>query len=476
MRFKAEAGGPSVMRVLRAVALLHLLLPLFVLAAVTYRPHIRSWPALAVMAGSTLVFVLCNTRDFRRLRQGRFEEFAPWPALVEVLLATTAYGSAAVTVGLHGDAFLLMVCVPFLTTSVMGNPAMMTLAWVATTTALAVDTGLQVPALDAVWATALFAATFGMVGVVVDMIVRGAMLSSDLHGALANLASQAGTLQAWPEDLLPLASDLAAAMGVDRYVVLSADGPDRPPTPVLWWPEPGWALEGAVSDAATLALAQDNPPATGGLEARAQRTTTTEVVVVVPARLRSEPVDTTLVTTAAALLAAMHERALLIGGLVNLANTDPLTGVANRRQLFETLQLELARCGRQQLPLSVAMIDLDHFKDFNDRFGHAAGDRLLRRFSHGVRTRLRAQDLVARYGGEEFFLVLPDTSAEGASNLVDGIRSAGAGFDPGGGRVTFSAGIATWDPAETVDELVFRADTNLYAAKSNGRDCVVSRP
>jgi diguanylate cyclase (GGDEF)-like protein len=98
----------------------------------------------------------------------------------------------------------------------------------------------------------------------------------------------------------------------------------------------------------------------------------------------------------------------------------------------------------------------------------------LRLFAERTVARLRGQDLIARYGGEEFCLVLPDTESAGAADLVDALRRLGAGVDPLGDRVTFSAGIATWNGSESIDDLVLRADTNLYAAKETGRDRIVT--
>ena len=120
------------------------------------------------------------------------------------------------------------------------------------------------------------------------------------------------------------------------------------------------------------------------------------------------------------------------------------------------------------------MLDLDNFKAYNDRFGHAAGDHLLRQFAERAAARLRGQDLMARYGGEEFCLVLPDTESDGAHSLVEHLRQIGAGVDPLGESVTFSAGVATWDWRESLEDVVLRAYTNLYAAKETGGNRVVS--
>jgi diguanylate cyclase (GGDEF)-like protein len=165
--------------------------------------------------------------------------------------------------------------------------------------------------------------------------------------------------------------------------------------------------------------------------------------------------------------ASAMERAHLLSRLEAVARTDDLTGLRNRRAWEEELPRELARAERDAGPLSVAMLDLDHFKRFNDERGHQAGDRLLKHAASAWTGRLRVIDVLARYGGEEFALALPGCSLEDALALVDGLRSA----TPGG--QTCSAGVASWDGREGPEELLGRADRALYSAKRAGRDRTV---
>jgi diguanylate cyclase (GGDEF)-like protein len=153
--------------------------------------------------------------------------------------------------------------------------------------------------------------------------------------------------------------------------------------------------------------------------------------------------------------------------LAHVARTDALTGAPNRRAWDEQLALETARSARAGTPVSVALLDLDHFKAFNDRRGHQAGDRLLREATAAWRGALREVDLLARYGGEEFGVILPGCRPEEAAVIVDRLRA----LTPDG--ETTSAGVAVWDGAETADELVARADRALYRAKRGGRDVTV---
>jgi diguanylate cyclase (GGDEF)-like protein/PAS domain S-box-containing protein len=158
------------------------------------------------------------------------------------------------------------------------------------------------------------------------------------------------------------------------------------------------------------------------------------------------------------------ERASMLDRLERMARTDDLTGLINRRAWGEELNREMARAGREGTSLAVAMLDLDRFKDYNDRYGHQAGDRLLREAASAWRAVLRDTDLLARYGGEEFAVALPGCDAETAAQLVERLRAMTPNEE------SCSAGLACWDGRESADALVGRADRALYAAKQSGRD------
>ncbi|GAB4479257.1 MAG: hypothetical protein OHK0044_26660 [Burkholderiaceae bacterium] len=165
--------------------------------------------------------------------------------------------------------------------------------------------------------------------------------------------------------------------------------------------------------------------------------------------------------SAARTLAASRK---LMGQLDQLAHEDALTGVMNRRGLDESLPVEMARAQRLGYPLAVAMLDFDHFKRFNDRRGHGAGDALLRGAAQAWRAQLRPTDLLARYGGEEFTLVLPACDADDAAALIERLRPVMPE------RQTFSAGVATWNGADPPDALLRAADVALLQAKRAGRN------
>ncbi|HZH25669.1 MAG TPA: diguanylate cyclase [Azospirillaceae bacterium] len=163
--------------------------------------------------------------------------------------------------------------------------------------------------------------------------------------------------------------------------------------------------------------------------------------------------------------------------LLQAATTDPLTELANRRALSETLGRELARARRLEAPLCVLAADIDRFKRVNDAFGHDAGDAVLKHVARVLASNIRAEDMAARLGGEEFCLVLPTTPIEGAVQLAERIRvavaSSPAETPAGPVNVTVSIGVAALAlPNEGEDELLKRADEALYQAKAGGRDRV----
>ncbi len=158
-----------------------------------------------------------------------------------------------------------------------------------------------------------------------------------------------------------------------------------------------------------------------------------------------------------------------------LAATDPLTGLPNRRQADEMLVRLVAAARRTGRPLAIALVDLDHFKAVNDRFGHAAGDVALRETGTAIRAFVRSSDHVARFGGEEFLLLLPDTSRTDAVAVAEKLRRriAGLEVDELDGGVTASLGVAAFpQDGDSPDELIKAADAALYRAKENGRDRV----
>jgi diguanylate cyclase (GGDEF)-like protein len=172
---------------------------------------------------------------------------------------------------------------------------------------------------------------------------------------------------------------------------------------------------------------------------------------------------------------SLRENSQLLDKYHTLAATDALTGLASRRRLLELAETEFDRAMRGSHPLSVLMIDVDHFKQINDRFGHHTGDQVLCTVAEICRNQLRPQDLIGRYGGDELIAVLPDTDALGAAavaaRLQERLRHLFEHDQLGPALTTLSIGVAELDDTRSLDALLARADTALYNAKDEGRDC-----
>lgn len=161
-----------------------------------------------------------------------------------------------------------------------------------------------------------------------------------------------------------------------------------------------------------------------------------------------------------------------------LATIDELTALANRRHAHAVLSAEEERIDGAPGPVCVALLDLDHFKLVNDRYGHACGDAVLRAFADAARPEVRNRDLFARWGGEEFLVMLPDTRLDDAHRVVARMKERVASVEvegvPPALRITFSAGVVQRKAGEPLSDAITRADQAMYTAKSTGRDRVIA--
>lgn len=162
--------------------------------------------------------------------------------------------------------------------------------------------------------------------------------------------------------------------------------------------------------------------------------------------------------------------------LLAQSRTDPLTGVFNRRAILSQLEIELPRAQREKKKVSISLLDIDHFKNVNDTYGHMAGDDVLRECVKRIGYAIRTYDSLGRFGGEEFLIVIPGTEESEAYAIGERIRSVIGRKDilVNGSRipVTASQGLVTWDGNASIDDLIDRADKALYQAKENGRNQV----
>ncbi|MEJ2515966.1 MAG: GGDEF domain-containing protein [Gammaproteobacteria bacterium] len=157
------------------------------------------------------------------------------------------------------------------------------------------------------------------------------------------------------------------------------------------------------------------------------------------------------------------------------AVTDALTDLHNRHWLDDAFRRRVERCHRDASPASLVMVDVDQFKQFNDRFGHVAGDRALRLVAETLRSHFRPDDMIARFGGDEFSILLPGAELQDARGCAERARGAvmqAAAEDPGAPRITLSAGVARLERSDSLESLIARADDALYRAKVGGRNRV----
>jgi len=172
-----------------------------------------------------------------------------------------------------------------------------------------------------------------------------------------------------------------------------------------------------------------------------------------------------------------RERERMLGKLQNLAITDGLTKLNNSRHFYHQLAAEVGRSNRYGHPLSLLLLDIDHFKNYNDQYGHLEGDKVLVRIAGVIKSCLRAMDSAYRYGGEEFTIILPETKAKEAITVAERIRSAveKESHTPNGGDavfITISIGVTEYRKTEKKSTFVHRADEAMYSSKENGRNKV----
>ncbi|MEJ2285477.1 MAG: diguanylate cyclase [Desulfobacterales bacterium] len=171
------------------------------------------------------------------------------------------------------------------------------------------------------------------------------------------------------------------------------------------------------------------------------------------------------------------ERIRMMEKLQKLAVTDGLTKLYNSRSFYTQLETEVDRFNRYKHPLALLLLDLDHFKDYNDSYGHLEGDKVLVRFSQIIKSCLRANDTAYRYGGEEFTVILPETGGEEAGLVAQRIRAAleNERFAPINGKevkITISIGVTEYQPKEELSSFIQRADRAMYRSKQKGRNLV----
>ncbi len=449
--------------------------PIFAFSTSLYRrqPIVPLYLLVGYSAG--FILAVFGLLTIRWVTQGEWDRFKPgyiWMNMVLLAVVVTVTNLAADDpTGVHTVMFLM----PMLMVAVMGSLPMMAsvyslcmaglvlVVWQASDRAI--DTTVWTAIVHgAVWVAACAAVHIGVVRFL------GAMRSAE---SMSSLAGAAAVASGWPNDLQYCAEHVAGALETNAVTVFSAS-PLLPPTPVAQWPA------GIGVPANRLPPAHETTgTGTGSVIVTRDGlvipvVTATDLVITIctnPSRLPDDEVEG-IALTVGRLVGGIAERSALQAGLRLEARQDLLTGLPNRRSLMEAFEREFIRMTESGDPLLVVMLDIDHFKRFNDSFGHVEGDRLLRHLGESLAGIVRPFDTAARYGGEEFCLLLPATRVDGAAALLGRLKDLLAEAGPGDTAVTFSAGIAVWDGDESPEALIKRADEALYAAKEGGRDRV----
>lgn len=375
-----------------------------------------------------------------------------------VLLAHTGAGFAGVAVGgIEGNQRFLLLALLVVTASSAGS-GLAAFSWLSATITVHWSAVLSgTPGDVALTVTSMFAVSAAAIGATVHSVLanqRAQARSASATGALAAAVARADTLDG-VTDVLPLASDVLGGPPLQLLRV----GPDRAPVAVGSFERP---VGDGLAHRRTVTRGRD-----GGVVEQVLITTSPGEAYVLAvhwpsgAARRAVPPRTVLVVRD--LLGHLVERSQRITDLQHTTMTDPLTGLGNRRALGTWMR------GRSP-DSTLVILDLDHFKRFNDTHGHLEGDALLRRFGAVLQAHLRDGDCAARIGGEEFCVALARTDVTVAQQFVERVRAAFAGDR---GRVTFSAGVAEVAWHEAVEQALARADEALYAAKREGRDRTV---
>jgi diguanylate cyclase (GGDEF)-like protein len=491
MQYKdRDAPVTSMAITIKIAFLIYATIPVYIASIEFYRRAPFRVDAAGAAYGLVAVLVLCTYIDFLRLRSST-SRLRPWfsffQIVVSIVIITIVNLTAGGTVGIYYVLFLL----PILIASVMGNLTMISATWALSLAALGGviwhKEGHHVDTL--VWTLAVNGAAWAGAAMAIHFAVRQFLGSIRTAQTVSQLATEAAKVEEWPAGLTPclpllaqimdaeLVQVLASPVGTPHEQVACLDRRRPPPAGGEPAPVPSPAdLEGGLREAIdTRRVIYDGPRTIVP-----NRTASGLDVVIVGTRHRVPSIPGTSVTNAVVagqLVAGIVDRVSLIGGLREEALTDPLTGLSNRRGLYDQMDQVLGHAARSGEPLTVAMVDIDHFKRFNDHHGHLAGDTALRTLGTLLRTGVRQQDVVARFGGEEFCLLLPSTERNGAASLLGQLQATAATTELeqlGEHLPTFSAGVAEWDRVEDPQALLKRADAGLYAAKRAGRNRVVS--
>jgi diguanylate cyclase (GGDEF)-like protein len=485
----APAGSMAI--TVKIAFLVYATIPVYILAVEFYRRA----PFRVYSAGFAYVLVailgVFTYLDFRRMGS-TVDRPRPWFSFLQICLSIAIVLIVNLTAGGTVGTYYVLFLLPILIASVMGDVTMIVSTWALALAALGVSIWFKGDhAADTlVWTLAVSGAAWGGAAMAIHYAVKQFLGAIRIAGTVSQLATEAQRVELWPDGLdscLPL---LAGIMESELVQVFA--GPSGSPLEEVARLDlrAGPEHQSATRARAVLTDEETRDGMRRAIDTRRvvwvgpstfvpNRTASGMDLVIIGAHRRASRLPTASVTNsmiAAQLVGGIVDRLSLIGDLREEAVTDPLTGLVNRRGMYDVLERLLGHSARTGEPLSLAMVDIDHFKEFNDELGHLAGDAALRSLAGLLRAGVRQQDVVARFGGEEFCLLLPATGQEGAATLLRQLQAVAAKASvgqPEAALPTFSAGVAEWDHAEDRLTLIRRADTGLYRAKHSGRDTVV---
>lgn len=478
--------------VFRVVYIVFAAAPIYLLALALYHPTPRTnFQRNFLILGfvTAIVLIISTTFDAIRAYRKGFSSLSAWFAFFQVVLGLVVTTSANLASDIHTQLFKPLMTLPLLVAAIMGNLVMIGTTWVLSLIALGYYSHVSgdSPSI-VVWQLLIWGLFWLTLSAVVHIVVTSQLKALRKAEKVAELAEVATEMWSFYDEIPYLLNVLRNVFGATIVGLFKLTGADDIEVVEISPKE----LENLVDYQAIWTAFQTRS------QIEYNNTLSTPIASVsnstyvlfarwmqlkrrllphfelaqslMPMANTQIGTDKPTLNTVKQLLSGTIERAELASLLEKQALTDPLTSLGNRRALEDTLQREIAQANRVKIPLSFAMIDLDHFKKFNDTYGHIAGDQLLKNFASGLTARLRKGDAAFRYGGEEFAIVMPATDLNGAINLLQSLKQAKLARDDFGHSTTFSAGVAQWDFIETADSLITRADKALYRSKTAGRD------
>jgi diguanylate cyclase (GGDEF)-like protein len=466
---------------LHVALFLYFPVPVYLAGVIAYgKADIASVAGICILALLAIVLVAAFS-ELNKARQQRWDAFSPWFTFFQAISALALVTLLNAAASGHPSAFRIILILPAFAAAIIGDAKMITAVGVLTMCSIGVVTQTAFHTVGATaWTLAIWGVALGGLLFSIDTTVSRMIERSNIGEALRNLSRFETTHLEWPGAIRTVLPAVSSALECAEIEVVSCTVDTSTAKPVAvhvaGWPSDGITVPASDVDLCSV-LAAGEPRVSGDLLiVPVLAPVEPHVVLVVrdsanvASLLFGEELGTA--QTVASLIAGIADRAHLVAALESEVRTDPLTGVGNRRELDEILRREMAHHRRSGEPLSVAMIDLDDFKRFNDRFGHPAGDTVLKEAAQRMVSRVREADRVTRYGGEEFVIVFPGTDSGGAVEAVEAVRKLGPVGEPDG-PVTFSAGVAQWDSSERGENLIDRADHALYEAKRAGKNRVV---